>query len=89
MVALGSVGEVRVYKADDGTKPLLTLSGIQGPVYAIAYKPDGSEIAAGGADGSVRLFDPKTGNLIRQFMPVPIENPTTRPTATQPAAEAQ
>jgi WD40 repeat protein len=88
-VALGSMGQVRIYKIDDGGKPLLTLSGIQGPVYAIAYKPDGSELAAGGADGSVRLFDPKTGNLIKQFVPVPIENPTTQPSATQPSAEAR
>ena len=88
-VALGSMGEVRVYNSDNSAKPLLTLSGIQGPIYAIAYKPDGSEIAIGGADGIIRLFDPKTGNLIRQFVPVPIENPTTRPSATQPAAEAQ
>lgn len=88
-VALGSIGQVRIYKIDDGSKPLLTLSGIQGPVYAIAYRPDGSEIATGGTDGFVRLFDPKTGNLIRQFVPVPIADSTTQPSSTQPSAAAR
>ena len=87
-VALGSVGEVRVYRTDDGKKPVLTLSGHQGPIYAVAYKPDGSAIATGGADGFVRLFEAKTGNLIKQFVPVPLESATTRPSATQPSARS-
>jgi WD40 repeat protein len=66
------------------SKALLTLSGHQGPVFAIAYKPDGTTIAAGGFDGTVRLYDTKTGNLIKQFVPVPIgevKSPETRPAA--------
>ena len=70
--ALGSIGEVRVYDANEAKK-LLTLSGHTGPVYAIAYKPDGSQIATGGWDGMVRLFDAKTGNLVRQFPSVPMQ----------------
>lgn len=84
-VALGSTGEVKVYHATDGSKPILTLSGIQGPVYAITYKPDGSTLAVGGSDGLVRLFDARSAKLIRQFIPVPLTGPATRP-ATGPTA---
>ena len=89
--ALGSVGEVRVYDADDSAKKLATLSGHTGPVYAVAYKPDGSVIATGGWDGQVRLFDAKTGNLIKQFPSVPLEKGAEKPVnkpAEKPAAPA-
>ena len=46
---------------------------------------DGSAIATAGFDGTVRLFDTKTGDLVKQFVPVPIgepKQPETRPTAT-------
>jgi WD40 repeat protein len=84
-VALGSVGEVRVYDADDAGKKLATLSGHAGPVYAVAYKPDGSVIATGGWDGQVRLFDAKTGNLIKQFPSVPLQSPASPAPAPKPA----
>ena len=71
VVAIGSVGEVRVYDAKTAAK-LLTLSGHQGSVHAIAYSPDGARIATGGFDGQVRLFDAKTASLVKQFVPVPI-----------------
>jgi WD40 repeat protein len=70
-VAAGSVGEVRVYGTADA-KRLLTLSGHAGPIHAIAYSPDGARIATGGFDGHVRLFDAKTGSLVKQFVPVPL-----------------
>jgi hypothetical protein len=78
-VALGSVGEVRIYAATNGAKPLATLSGINGPVYALSYKPDGSMIAVGGSDGAVRLYDPKSGSMVKQFVPVPLTPPSTQP----------
>ena len=85
-VALGSVGEVRVYDANEGKK-LATLSGHNGPVYAVAYKPDGSVIATGGWDGTVRLFDAKNGNLIKQFAPVPMQG-SAAPAPAAPAPQA-
>jgi WD40 repeat protein len=71
-VAVGSVGEVRVYNANDGNR-MATLSGHEGPVFAVAWSPDGNVIATGGFDGNVRLFEAKSGNLIKSFVPVPIE----------------
>ena len=38
-----------------------------GGIYAVAYHPTGLEIAAAGFDGMVRLIDPKTGKLIKEF----------------------
>ncbi len=72
-VALGSMDDVNVYSAADGKK-LYTLSGEQGPVYAVCYKPDGSQIATAGYDGKIRLYDAKNGNLIKQFMSVPLSD---------------
>jgi WD40 repeat protein len=70
-IAAGSVGEVRVYNTTDG-KRVLTLSGHRGSIHAIAYSPDGTRIATGGFDGKVRLFDAKSGSLVKEFVPVPI-----------------
>jgi WD40 repeat protein len=78
-VALGSTSEVRIYAAGDGSKPLAVLSGISGPVYAICYQPDGAIVAVGGSDGMVRLYDPKSGALRKQFIPVPLSSPSTQP----------
>jgi hypothetical protein len=86
-VALGTLNEVRIYEAsgkapDPAAKPkaagrpagkatlVLDISG--GPVFAIAYKPDGQLIAVGGTDGKVRLFHPQTGKLTKEFTPVPL-----------------
>jgi WD40 repeat protein len=71
-IAVGSVGEVRVYNANDGNRTA-TLSGHEGPVFAVAWSPDGNVIATGGFDGNVRLFEAKSGNLSKSFVPVPIE----------------
>jgi len=41
-------------------------------VFTLAFRPDGKEIAVGGFDGQVRLFDSVTGTLRKAFVPVPI-----------------
>jgi WD40 repeat protein len=41
------------------------MRGGKSPVIALAYAPDGRTIAAGSADGSIRLWSPTSGRLLR------------------------
>jgi WD40 repeat protein len=64
-------GEARVYKVEDG-KVVSTFEGIKSPIYTMAYAPDGKSVAVAGFDGMVRLHDPATGKLIKEFAPAPV-----------------
>lgn len=44
-------------------------------VYAVAFRPDSKLLAAAGADGVVRLVDPETGSLVKEFSPAPVAPP--------------
>jgi WD40 repeat protein len=46
-----------------------------GGVYAVAYHPEGKQIAAAGFDGMVRLIDPDSGKLIKEFGAAPLGPP--------------
>ena len=59
-----------IYETDSG-KLLHKLAGQQGPVYAVAFTTSGKVVASGGFDGLVRLNDAETGQLIKEFSPVP------------------
>jgi DNA-binding beta-propeller fold protein YncE/mono/diheme cytochrome c family protein len=63
-------GEAWVYQTNDG-KVVAKLQGQKGAVFAVAFRPDGKQVATAGFDGVVRLSDPKTGKLIEEFVPVP------------------
>jgi WD40 repeat protein len=51
--------------------------GERGAIYAVAFRPDGQQVASAGFDGVVRLNDPRTGKLIKEFVPVPVSGTVT------------
>lgn len=56
-----SPGDRRSYPAPlDGAIPLGALVGHDGTVHCVAFAPDGSRLATGGADGTVRIWDAQT-----------------------------
>jgi WD40 repeat protein/mono/diheme cytochrome c family protein len=68
--SLDGKGELRVYQTADG-KEVSSLKGV-GPIYSIAFRPDGKQIASAGFDGLVRLIDPQSGKVVKEFSPVPL-----------------
>lgn len=67
--SLDRQGELRVYETETG-KLLSRLDKI-GSVYTVAVHPSGKTIASAGLDGTIRLTDPMTGKVIKEFSPVP------------------
>jgi WD40 repeat protein/mono/diheme cytochrome c family protein len=55
-------------------------------IYAVAFSPDGSRLAASGADGQVRLFDASNGSLWTSFIPVEITEAQIAATSEDSAA---
>jgi len=73
---LNGSGEVRVYEVDTG-KRVSKFDGQKGGVFAVAFSPDAKAVASAGFDGVVRLNDPTTGKLVKEFIPVPGLKTTT------------
>ncbi len=65
------VGQIRVYKADDGAV-VWQVDVPEGGMYAVDFSPDGNTIVAGGFDGDVRLLSAADGKLIKRFTPVEV-----------------
>jgi mono/diheme cytochrome c family protein/DNA-binding beta-propeller fold protein YncE len=70
--SLDGAGEARVFEVDTG-KRVSTFDAVKTPVYAVAFRPDGKLVATAGFDGIVRLSDPITGKLVKEFVPVPVK----------------
>ena len=69
--SLDGHGEVVVYKTADAAV-VSRLSIPSSGIYSVSFHPSGKTLASGGADGVVRLSDPATGKLIKEFIPVPL-----------------
>jgi len=55
----------------DGSR-VTTLRGAKGPIFAIAFHPEGKQVATGGLDGQARLFELPSGTLAKAFSPAPL-----------------
>lgn len=64
-------GTARIYKTDTEA-PLAELKGNTAGVFAVAFRPDGQQVATGGLDGRIRLYNAETGELLKEFPPVVI-----------------
>ncbi len=69
--SLDGRGEVRVYQTADA-KVVSRFETPASGIFTAAFHPQGKVIACGGSDGTVRLSDPATGKLIKEFVPVPL-----------------
>ena len=67
----GAAPEVTLYDAESG-KRTASCKGHRAGIYAVAFSPDGQTLATGGFDGEVRLYRVGTGELVKEFVPVPI-----------------
>jgi hypothetical protein len=54
-------------EADPGPPPLLEIPGKAGPVWSVAFTPDGQSLAVGAENGMVRLADTRDGHFRRTF----------------------
>jgi len=73
LIAAGGAGaEVRLFKSKDA-KRVATLKGHAGAIFAVAFNSQTNHIATGGFDGKVRIYETPTGELLKTFVPVPLQ----------------
>lgn len=58
---------IRIWDLGSG-RQITSMSGHGGSIFSLEYSRDGTMIASGGADDSVRLWDAKKGEGIKTFM---------------------
>jgi WD40 repeat protein len=52
---------------------------LEGGIYALAFNPDGTCVAAAGEDGRVRLVSTTDGSVLKEFVPVPVSMTKAKP----------
>jgi WD40 repeat protein len=63
--------EVRVHRVSDGRK-MATFKGHGGPVFGMAFSPDGKRLVTAGYEGLIRVFEVATGRMLAQRIPVEV-----------------
>ena len=57
---------------DESVKTLAAIPVAECGIFAVSFNPDGSRLAASGADGTVRILDASNGTIVKSFIPVEI-----------------
>ena len=57
---------------------IMTLDADSTAVFTIAFHPNKHQVAIGGFDGQVRIFNLGSGELMGEFIPVPLDSALTR-----------
>ena len=68
----GAAPTVPLYDLETGERTA-TVTGHTAGIYTLAFDPSGAELATAGFDGSLRLYRTADGELLHEFVPVPIE----------------
>lgn len=55
------------------TSPAVATIEIKDSVYALAMHPNGQSVAVGGSSGTVRIYSIPAGQLLSEYIPVPIQ----------------
>ncbi|MSR30502.1 MAG: hypothetical protein EXR99_03250 [Gemmataceae bacterium] len=69
--SLDGKGYLRLYQTEDA-KVLLRQDAGLGPIYTLAFHPQGNFLALGGFDGRVQILQIPSGQKVREFVPVPL-----------------
>lgn len=74
--SLNGKGEILCFEIDSG-KELWRRKVSESPIYSLACSPDGKTLASGGYDGHVRLHKVSSGEIIKNFISVPLSKNAT------------
>ncbi len=69
----------------DGVREISRFKVPTGGLYAVDFHPDRKALAFAGVDGKVRLIEPESGSLLKEFVPVPIDETAAANLATAAA----
>lgn len=68
----GAAATVPIYDLETGERTA-TAAGHAAGIYTMAFDPTGAELATAGFDGRLRLYRAGDGELLHEFVPVPLE----------------
>lgn len=68
----GAAATVPIYDLETGERTA-TASGHAAGIYTMAFDPTGTELATAGFDGRLRLYRTDDGELLHEFVPVPLK----------------